>query len=113
MATAAAAVAPSSPAKGGGGSAGASGSGAPAAAAGNLAYAFTSSGNLYGLQERCVAAESLHTMADEVKRARPLLEAQLGAAAGREVGLSDSLLPCTRLRVESVWAGSRRLVLSS
>jgi hypothetical protein len=53
MAAAAAVVAPSSPAKAGG--VAPSGSGAPAAAAGNLAYAFTSSGNLYGLQERCVS----------------------------------------------------------
>lgn len=43
-------------------------------------------------------------MADEVKRARPLLEAQLGAAAGREVTLR-LLLPQTQLRVESVSAG--------
>lgn len=53
MTAAAAVAAPPSPAKGGGTAA--SGSGAPAAAAGNLAYAFTSSGNLYGLQERCVS----------------------------------------------------------
>jgi hypothetical protein len=53
-----------------------------------------------------VAAESLHTMADEVKRARPLLEAQLGAAVGREVTLRF-LLPCTRLRQVSVIAPCR------
>ncbi|KAK3270668.1 hypothetical protein CYMTET_20948, partial [Cymbomonas tetramitiformis] len=47
--------------------------------------AYTSSGNLYGLKERCVAAESLGAVAEELKRARSTMESQLGAQNGRAV----------------------------
>ena len=65
-----------------------SGMGAPGApsqaSAGSLggtsgdALNFTSSGNLYGLKERCIAAESLHTVAAELKRTRSVLDTHLG-----------------------------------
>eukprot|EP00959_Pyramimonas_sp_CCMP1952_P171201 3577214-Pyramimonas_sp.AAC.1 len=68
---------------------------------------------MYGLKERCAAIESLHTMADELKRVRPVMESHLGSAVQKEIEqfFSRTVDAVEDLR-EHIYKATARLLLS-
>lgn len=76
-------------------------------------WSYTSSGNMYGLKERCAAIESLHTIADELKRVRPVLESHLGVANQKDIEqfFSRTVDAVEDLR-EHIYKAAAKLLLS-